>query len=155
MFTKRRRQIKKKQNLINRKNKTQKKKRSGRKNTKRNKYNRKFRTRRNKKYLGGGDWIDNDLPEECPICLLKFNETPELAVYETKCGHKFHNNCLNTTCITAEKAGLVPKCPLCRADLETKDSYQCTDVWAFANKALDETSLNEKNKAIYDAQPDE
>jgi hypothetical protein len=154
MVTKKRRSLKN-QNVKKRKNKTQKKRRNGRKMTKRNKYTRNFRTIRNKKYLGGGNWIDNNLPEECSICLLKFSETPELAVYETKCGHKFHNNCLNNTCISGENQGIVPKCPLCRAVLETDDLYQCTDVWAFANKALDASSLNKKNKAIYDAQPDE
>jgi hypothetical protein len=158
MFTKRRRQIKKTK-ITNRKRKTQKKRRNGRKMTKRNKHSRKFRTRRNKKYSGGGTWIDLDndntfnADDECPICFQSFSETPDLAIYKTDCGHIFHNNCLNRTCITAERAGNDLRCPICRADLETEDSMQCTDVYAFRNKTLDTSSLDPRNRTIYDAQP--
>jgi Ring finger domain len=150
-----RRQIKKTK-ITNRKRKTQKKiTRSRRKMTKRNRNNKKFRTRRNKKYFGGGNWIDNNTlspDEECSICLEQFSETPQLAVYETDCGHKFHNNCLNRTCITAERAGNDLVCPICRADLETEYGMQCTDVYAFRNKRLDAV-LDATNRAIYEAQP--
>jgi hypothetical protein len=150
-----RRQIKKKI-LTNRKRNIQKKTLSRKKKTKRNRNNRKFRTRYNKKNVGGGDWIDNDtIPKEdvCPICLQQFSETPELAVYETTCGHKFHNNCLNRTCDTAERAGNDLVCPICRADLETEKLHDCTDVWAFANEALDTTVLDAKNLALYEGKP--
>jgi hypothetical protein len=159
MFTKRRRQYKKK-HITNRKRKTQKRKRNGRKMTKRNKHSRKFRTRRNKKYSGGGNWIDVDnddtfnADDECPICLNRFSDTPELAIYKTDCGHIFHNNCLNRTCFIAERAGNDPVCPYCRTDLETEDSMQCTDVYAFRNKTLDTSGLSATNRAIYEAQPD-
>jgi hypothetical protein len=43
---------------------------------------------------------------------------------------------------------------LCRRELQTDDGEQCTDVWAFANKALG-SNLDPKNKIIYDAQPDD
>ena len=147
-----RRQIKKK-TLTNRKRNTQKK-------TKRNRNNRKFRTRYTKKNVGGGDWIDNDtIPKEdvCPICLQQFSETPELAVYETTCGHKFHNNCLNRVCDSAR----APRCPICRSELEKAAignepaRADCKEVYAFASKALDNPDfLDEKNRAIYDAQPE-
>jgi hypothetical protein len=159
MFTKKRRQIKKTK-ITNRKRKTQKKGRNGRKMTKRNKHSRKFRTRRNKKYSGGGTWIDVDNDntfnddDECPICLNRFSDTPDLAIYKTDCGHIFHNNCLNRTCLTAETAGNDLVCPSCRADLDTEDSMQCTDVYAFRNKTLDTSNLDPRNRTIYDAQPD-
>jgi len=159
MFTKKRRQIKKTK-ITNRKRKTQKKGRNGRKMTKRNKHSRKFRTRRNKKYSGGGTWIDVDNDntfnddDECPICLNRFSETPDLAIYKTDCGHIFHNNCLNRSCITAERAGNDLVCPFCRADLETEDSMQCTDVYAFRNKRLYAPALDPTNRAIYESQPE-
>jgi len=159
MFTKRRRQIKKTK-ITNRKRKTQKKGRNGRKMTKkitkRNKHSRKFRTRRNKKYLGGGNWIDVDnddtfnADDECPICLQRFSDTPDLAIYKTDCNHTFHNNCLNRTCFIAERAGNDPVCPYCRTYLD----MQYTDVYAFRNKALDTSGLSATNRAIYEAQPD-
>jgi hypothetical protein len=158
MFTKRRRQIKKTK-ITNRKRKTQKKGRNGRKITKRNKHSRKFRTRRNKKYSGGGTWIDVDnddtfnAHDECPICLQRFSDRPDLAIYKTVCNHIFHNNCLNRTCIIAERAGNDLVCPICRADLETEVSMQCTDVYAFRNKTLDTSGLDATNRAIYEAQP--
>jgi len=154
MFTKKRRALKK--NLTNHKRKSHKNRRRGRKMTKRNKHVKKFTTMRNQKYMrGGGKWIDGDtLPEDeiCSICLQKFSETPEQAVYRTNCGHVFHNNCLNNTC----EAGRYMVCPLCRKELQTGDGEQCMDVWAFANKALGfGNNLDEKSRAIYDAQPDD
>ena len=162
MFTKRRRQIKKTK-ITNRKRKTQKRKRNGRKMTKRNKHSRKFRTRRNKKYSGGGTWIDVDnddtfnADDECPICFNTFSETPELAVYKTYCGHIFHNNCLNRVCDSAR----APRCPICRSELEKAAignepvRSDCNEVDVFASKALDNPDfLDEKNRAIYDAQPE-
>jgi hypothetical protein len=159
MFTKKRRALKK-QVLANNKRKSNKKRRHRRKLTKRNKHVKKFRTMRNQKYMrGGGKWIDGDtLPEDeiCSICLQKFSETPEQAVYKTNCGHVFHNNCLNNTCISNERSGRDLVCPLCREELQTDDGEQCMDVWAFANKRLGlGNNLDEKGRAIYDAQPDD
>lgn len=158
MYTKKRRQIKK--HLVKHKRKTDKRRHNGRKMTKNNnKHVKKHRTKRNKKYSGGGTWIDsNTLPydEDCAICYKNFSDTPELAVYKTDCGHVFHNNCLNNSCIAAETAGRDLNCPICRADLQTEKSHQCTDIWAFANKLLHKKSeerLDPKNRAIYDAQP--
>jgi hypothetical protein len=128
--------------------------------TKRNKHSRKFRTRRNKKYSGGGRWIDLDndntfnADDECPICLQRFSDTPDLAIYKTDCNHIFHNNCLNRTCFIAGRAGNDPVCPYCRTDLETEDSMQCRDVYAFRNKRLDTSRLSATNRAIYEAQPE-
>ena len=167
MFTKRRRQIKKTK-ITNRKRKTQKKGRNGRKITKkitkRNKHSRKFRTRRNKKYSGGGTWIDVDnddtfnAADECPICFQTFSGTPNLAIYKTYCGHIFHNNCLNEAC---EAARGVPSCPICRRELEKAAignepaRADCSEVHDFASKALDNPNiLGEKNREIYDAQPE-
>ena len=156
MFTKKRRTLKTK--LTNNKRKSQKKRRHGRKMTKRNKHVKKSKRMQNKKYMrGGGNWIDGDtLPEDeiCSVCLEKFSKTPEQAVYKTNCGHLFHNNCLNKSCLADEKARRNLLCPLCRRELQTDDGQQCTDVWAFANKALG-SNLDPKNKIIYDAQPDD
>ena len=91
----------------------------------------------------------------CPICFDDFSETPDQAVYKTDCGHVFHNNCLNKYCTKNERRGNPQICPMCRKDLNTKKSDQCTDVWTFKNKALDTSSLDQKNRAIYDAQPDD
>ena len=122
--------------------------------TKKNKYS---KTRRNKKYVGGGDWINNnDLPKEdiCPICHDEFSKTPEQAVYKTDCSHSFHNDCLNNVCNAAERNNATPVCPLCRANLINAKSDQCTDVWAFKNKALDEESLHNPGvREIYENQP--
>ena len=168
MFTKKRRQLKNTK-ITNRKRKTQKKRhkkkgRNGRKMTKRNnKPNRKFRTRRNKKYSGGGTWIDVDndstfkSDDECPYCLQSFSDTPHLAIYKTDCGHTFHNNCLNEIC---EAAIGVPLCPMCRDPLEQAAignkpaRADCNEVDAFASKELHNPDfLDEKNRAIYDSQP--
>jgi hypothetical protein len=108
--------------------------------------------RRNKKYLGGGDWIVNDnLPDEdiCPICHEKFSETPEQAIYKTDCNHVFHNNCLNEICIRSETGGVKPTCPICRKEL---DLNECTDMWAFKEGVLDTDGLKPEIKEIYDNQ---
>jgi hypothetical protein len=141
--------------------KTQKKGRNGRKITKRNKHSRKFMKMRNKKYSGGGTWIDVDndntfnAGDVCPICLQHFSATQDLAIYKTHCRHIFHNNCLNRACDAR-----VLRCPICRSELEKAAignepaRADCTEVRAFATKRLDNPNiLDEKNRAIYDAQP--
>jgi len=141
--------------------KTQKKGRNGRKITKRNKHSRKFMKMRNKKYSGGGRWIDVDndntfnAGDVCPICLQHFSATQDLAIYKTHCRHIFHNNCLNRACDAR-----VLRCPICRSELEKAAignepaRADCTEVRAFATKRLDNPNiLDEKNRAIYDAQP--
>jgi hypothetical protein len=143
----------------NKKRKSKKRKSKKRKSNKNNKTKRnKRKYKRKRTFRGGGTWIDNEkIPEEdiCPICHEEFSKTPEQAVYKTDCGHLFHNNCLNRVCETSEKNSITPTCPLCREDLNNENSDQCTDVWAFANKALDTNDLDTKNKAIYENQPDE
>lgn len=52
-------------------------------------------------------------PEDvCPICLNNYGTTQ--AIFETRCGHKFHNDCLNNYC--ASQRGVIV-CPVCRADV--------------------------------------
>jgi len=151
MFTNKKRQNKK-GTITNKKRQNRKRSRHYRKSRK----SRKSRTTRNKKYVGGGDWIDNDtLPKEdiCPICHEEFSKTPEQAIYKTDCGHVFHNNCLNNMCESNEKNNSNQVCPICRADLYTEKSDQCTDVWAFANEALDTKDLDAKNLALYEGKP--
>jgi len=140
--------------------KTQKKGRNGRKITKRNKHSRKFMKMRNKKYSGGGTWIDADndntfnAGDVCPICLQHFSATQDLAIYKTHCSHIFHNNCLNDACAR------VKTCPICRSELEKAAignepaRADCTEVRAFATKKLDNNILDKKNRDIYDAQPE-
>lgn len=119
-----------------------------------------------RKYSGGGEWLTSNTknisPEdECPICFKEFSKTPDLAIYETDCGHKFHNNCLNKHCIKVEENPFsekdedgypIMRCPLCRKNLRTERSDQCTDVWAFREKALDENTLEPTLREIYDKQ---
>ena len=144
--------LKKQKTKKNTKKKTKQSKRKSRKS-------RKFRkSRKNKTFRGGGKWVgeEDDLPETmCPICFDDFSETPDQAVYKTDCGHVFHNNCLNKYCIKNERRGNPQICPMCRKDLNTEKSDQCTDVWAFKNKALATSRLDQKNREIYDRQPDD
>jgi len=130
------------------------KKRNSNKNNKTKRNKRKYKRKRT--FRGGGEWIDNEsLPEEdiCPICHEEFSKTPEQAVYKTDCGHVFHNNCLNSMCLSNHKNDSIPVCPICRADLNTVKSDQCTDVWAFANELLDPKDLDAKNLALYEGRP--
>jgi len=152
MATKRKIQIKNKRKTYKKKNHKRDKRR------KRITYNRsgKFSKIRSKKYKGGGTWVDNDtLPEKdvCPICHEEFSKTPRQAIYKTDCGHLFHNNCLNEVCETNERSNAQPTCPICRRDLYSDNSDQCTDVWAFANKTLDTNDLDAKNLALYEGKP--
>jgi rubrerythrin len=98
-----------------------------------------------KNYYGGGDWIPNkkiNNNDRCSICNQIFE--PNLAVYKTDCGHLFHNNCLNDKCETNRNNWY---CPICGEPI-TED--QCTDVWAFKNKAMHERDFNDNQvKGIY------
>lgn len=147
------------------KNKTYKKRATlsrGKKSRKTSKTRKTSNPRKMKRYLGGGDWFTSDSeninPEDvCSICLEEFKNTPNKAIYITDCGHKFHNDCLNTHCETKERSGVQPgeiTCPNCRAKLYTDSSDQCTDVWAFANKSLDTGKFDTKLSDIYNAQED-
>ncbi len=51
--------------------------------------------------------------ELCPICLNEYGTS--LAVFQTSCGHKFHNDCLQDYCMS--KHGNIV-CPVCRADVD-------------------------------------
>ena len=61
----------------------------------------KRKSRKNNK-RGGGRWITigNELVNDnvCPICLEKFRDTPNKAIYMSTCGHLFHNDCLLLEC---------------------------------------------------------
>jgi len=132
------------------------KKKHKKQKTKKNKKRNKRQSRKNKTFRGGGRWVDNEtIPEDdiCPICHEEFSKTPEQAVYKTDCGHVFHNNCLNSMCLSNHKNDSSPVCPICRADLNTDKSDQCTDVWAFANELLDPKDLDAKNLALYEGKP--
>lgn len=106
-------------------------------------------------------WITSDMvaaDEVCPICVERFSETPEKAIYVTACRHLFHNNCLNSACEAHSQMLQGPlgdfeyTCPICRTELEN----DCEDVWAFQRKALGQKSVNkllENVKTIYLAQP--
>ena len=52
-------------------------------------------------------------PEDvCPICLNKYGTNQ--AIFQTRCGHNFHNDCLNNYCMH-QRGSIV--CPVCRADV--------------------------------------
>ena len=118
----------------------------------------KHHKRKHKNVVARGVWVNrrnNSVIENvsCPICLEDFSETPNKAIYQSDCGHLFHNDCLLAVC-----KGPIAKriCPLCRKPL-TDD---CSDVYAFRHKAIlrpddDENAAvftDEEIQNIYEAQ---
>ena len=118
----------------------------------------KHHKRKHKNVVARGVWVNrrnNSVIENvsCPICLEDFSETPNKAIYQSDCGHLFHNDCLLAVC-----KGPIAKriCPLCRKPL-TDD---CSDVYAFRHKAIlnpddDENApvfTDEEIQNIYEAQ---
>jgi hypothetical protein len=113
MFSKRRRQIRKTK-ITKRKRNTQKKGRNGRKMIN----SRKFRIRSNK--TGGGivniENLGEKVNDKCPICLSPFSEIESgKTIYETKCNHLFHTECLGKWCdkhkdVNAESDVTCPVC---------------------------------------------
>lgn len=78
-------------------------------------------------WLAPGEYNEND------ICL--FCDSPlgtSAAIYETECGHIFHNDCLDAECVS--RNGNV-SCPICDVELGNVGN-DCISVWAFKNKAL-------------------
>lgn len=55
---------------------------------------------------------DYDPDEVCPICLNEFGTSQ--AIFQTKCGHNFHNDCLQNYC-RSNRGNIV--CPVCRANV--------------------------------------
>ena len=53
-----------------------------------------------------------DPNEACPICLNDFGTSQ--AIFQTKCGHNFHNDCLQEYC-RSNRGNIV--CPVCRANV--------------------------------------
>ena len=102
-----------------------------------------------RKYKGGGKWLNHQNPGVlentlCPICLAEFEDTPKQAIYQTECGHIFHNDCILAVCNLMQW-----HCPLCRQPLSEND---CTDVYAFKEKALGDYGFNDPEiRKIYDA----
>jgi len=108
------------------------------KNTRRTKRNRKGDSKRRKsrnKTAKGGDEITEPEPVEsvepvesepeadkCGICLedMVIMRTTK----KTKCGHRFHRDCLHQWCKSRKQQGVKTRCPMCNADIE-KD---CTSL---------------------------
>ena len=97
-------------------------------------------------------WIDTtqyNQSDICPICHEEYGTTK--AIYKTVCNHNFHNDCLHDYCESTNSEIL---CPICRSNL----GYACTDVWAFKEKALENSrggplfNGNEHILKIYNAQ---
>lgn len=61
--------------------------------------------------------------EQCSICMEDLRD-PDMEVYETKCGHKFHRQCLLNYCAISNKdrdlnhVGI--SCPLCNTGLNCR-----------------------------------
>jgi hypothetical protein len=61
--------------------------------------------------------------EQCSICLEDLRD-PIMEVYETKCGHKFHKDCLFNYCVSSNQdkdlnnVGI--SCPLCNTGLNCR-----------------------------------
>ncbi len=101
-----------------------------------------------KKHIGGGEWLnskDEAVVENvsCPICLENFLDTPNQAIYKSDCGHIFHNDCVLRVC-----EGPIEKriCPMCRTPL--KDD--CSDVYAFRNKAMASQDDDDENAPVFE-----
>lgn len=92
-----------------------------------------------------------DETEDCAICQEPLGQ--EQAIYQLRCGHKFHNNCLVNWC-EAQKGSIT--CPLCRTDA---GEGVCNGVWAFKEHGLgymttDKLSQNSPHTyAIYEKEP--
>ena len=80
-------------------------------------------------WLAPGEYNENDI---CPICNLRLGTSA--AIYETECGHIFHNDCLDAKCVSRNEGEDVT-CPVCSADLGDVGN-DCISVWGFKNKAL-------------------
>jgi hypothetical protein len=108
------------------------------KNTRKTKRNRKGdskrRKPRNKTAKGGDEITEPEVPHEvepdesepeadkCGICLedMVIMRTTK----KTKCGHRFHKECLHQWCKSRKQQGVKTRCPMCNADIE-KD---CTSL---------------------------
>ena len=111
---------------------------------------------------------------DCPLCLQKFTDTRDQAIYRSGCCKVlFHNDCLLSMCERKDRedkvqtqrriAGqefrdIITNCPICRFD--NIDS-ECTDVYAFRRKELGDpndapvfTKLSKHIIDIYKNQPD-
>ena len=106
------------------------------------------RHHKTKKHIGGGEWLnskDEAVVENvsCPICLENFLDTPNQAIYKSDCGHIFHNDCVLRVC-----EGPIEKriCPMCRTPL--KDD--CSDVYAFRNKAMASPDDDDENAPVFE-----
>jgi len=108
------------------------------KNTRKTKRNRKGdskrRKPRNKTAKGGDEITEPEVPHEvepdesepeadkCGICL---EDMVNMRITKkTKCGHRFHKECLHQWCKSRKQQGVKTRCPMCNADIE-KD---CTSL---------------------------
>lgn len=85
--------------------------------------------------------------ESCPICLESFGVETHDAIYNTNCGHLFHNNCLHSVCENYNK-NIEPECPICRTQIQSfEDGPQdCMSVFAFKEYAMgDNPELGNKD----------
>jgi hypothetical protein len=101
-----------------------------------------------RKYKGGGKWLNQHNPGVlentlCPICYAEFKDTPEQAIYQTQCGHIFHNDCILAVCNLMQW-----NCPICRRPLSEGD---CTDVYAFKEKVIGDNFNDPEIQKLYDA----
>jgi hypothetical protein len=108
------------------------------KNTRKTKRNRKAdskrRKSRNKTAKGGDEITEPEVTHEvepvepepeadkCGICLEDMVNMR--TTKKTKCGHRFHKECLHQWCKSRKQQGVKTRCPMCNADIE-KD---CTSL---------------------------
>jgi len=64
-------------------------------------------------------------PDRCGICLEDMDK-PRM-VKKTKCGHRFHRECLKMWCNAPKQPGLDTRCPFCNASIETDCESVQTD----------------------------
>eukprot|EP00929_Paragymnodinium_shiwhaense_P061097 TRINITY_DN3050_c0_g1_i3.p1 TRINITY_DN3050_c0_g1~~TRINITY_DN3050_c0_g1_i3.p1 ORF type:complete len:481 (+),score=44.49 TRINITY_DN3050_c0_g1_i3:137-1579(+) len=78
----------------------------------------------------------------CCICLESLLSSGSKLPVRTKCGHSYHNECLEAFCTTSEAAGRSPTCAVCRKEypLEqvTRHAKPVTEEFRMLRDSLDE-----------------
>jgi Ring finger domain len=57
--------------------------------------------------------------KDCPICFEEYNTTDHIRVYLKPCGHSFGERCIKTVMETEKRYSNNPRCPKCKATIES------------------------------------
>lgn len=86
---------------------------------------------------------DFDL-DECCICLEKMDLTDALNLYQVRCGHVYHVNCINKW--IKYGANESDKCPNCRRIMSNRTLSRINDIY---KKLINKTGEYNKVKIIH------